>query len=187
MDHGAPAEPPAAGTVVKDGASQSDERAAAGLGRSPARRRALIALGAIALVVTSAWVIQSEVVGEEAEAPAGASASSYSVAVVQRGRELKRFTVADLQALPNVAVTIDGKEQDGPALPAVLAASGAGSYQTLNVKGIGARDSGHLTLSAAQVNDRVVIDFSDRGTVKICSPDIEWSDWVRDVVEISLD
>lgn len=153
----------------------------------PARRRVLIVFGALALAVASAWIIQGVVAGEGAEAPAGASAPSYSVAVTQNGSLLKRFTVADLRALPGATVTIDGKEQDGPSVPTVLAAADAAAYTTLSVKGIGVRDSGHLTLESARVNDRLLFDFSDRGTVKICSPDLEWNQWVRDVVEIDLD
>jgi len=174
---------------MTNGESPRSKDSQAGAGRSPvgARRRALIVLGVLALAVASAWIVQNEVVGEGAEAPGGGSAPSYSVAVMQGGRLLRRFTVADLRALQSVTATIEGKEQDGPAVTTLLTAAGAGTYQTLSVKGIGARDSGRLSLDAAGVNDRLMLDFSDRGTVKICSPDLEWNQWVRDVVEIDLD
>ena len=89
--------------------------------------------------------------------------------------------------MPSHRRDIDGKQQTGPAVATVLAAAGAATFDTLNVKGIGARDSGRLDPRAGDVDDRLLLDFSDRGTVKICSPDLEWSDWVRDVVEIGLD
>jgi hypothetical protein len=54
------------------------------------------------------------------------------------------------------------------------------------VRGAGIRDDGHLTLTAAQAAQHVVVDFTERGTVKVCGPDLLRPDWVRDVISIDV-
>ena len=58
------------------------------------------------------------------------------------------------------------------------------SYDSVLVTGAGLRDKGSLTLTPAQVRQRVQIDFSDRGTVKVCGPKLYHAEWVRDVLSI---
>jgi hypothetical protein len=99
---------------------------------------------------------------------------------------LRRFSVVDLRALPQARITIDGKEQDGPTLPAVLEAAGVPAPARVTVIGAGLRDSGKLVLPAALVTKQVIVDFSDRGTVKVCTPRVAWARWVRDVREIRV-
>lgn len=150
------------------------------------RRRVLIAVAALVVVVAAAWGAE-RLSKPDAEAAKSASASGYSVKVVHAGKVLRSFSLADLHALPTTHVVMDEKEQDGPTLAAVLEAAGAGNPAAVSIVGTGLRDSGRLHLTAAQITDRVVVDFSDRGTVKVCSPDIAWSDWVRDVTEIRVE
>jgi hypothetical protein len=51
---------------------------------------------------------------------------------------------------------------------------------------MGIRDEGRLVLAAAELDDRVLLDFAERGTVKIVSPELSWRERVRDVVEIAV-
>ncbi len=64
--------------------------------------------------------------------------------------------------------------------------AGAARYATVVVRGAGLRDKGSLTLTAAQVRRQVQLDFSDRGTVKVCGPDLYHAEWVRDVLTIDV-
>ena len=57
----------------------------------------------------------------------------------------------------------------------------------MTVIGAGLRDVGKLVLPPTLVTDQTVIDFSERGTVKVCSPKVAWARWVRDVKEIRVD
>jgi hypothetical protein len=130
-------------------------------------------------------VIDRVAAGGGATPKGAAPPPAYAVAVSRDGTRLQRFSLADLRSLPVVHLTIDGKEQDGPALTTVLEAAGVNSYQGLTVVGYGLRDRGRLTLSAAVARGSL-LDFSNRGTVKFCSPTIAWDDWVRDVTELRV-
>jgi hypothetical protein len=146
----------------------------------------LAATAAIAAVVGVAWALQSSV-SDGGETPKGGSPPAYSIKVEQGGAVLKEYDLAALHALPQASAEIDGKEQSGPLLATVLADAGAPRSRTVEVRGAGLRDPGRLTLTAAQVARDVQLDFSDRGTVKVCSAWLERREWVRDVLTISAD
>jgi hypothetical protein len=154
--------------------------------RSDARKRriwpVLAAAVAVVAVVAGAWALQASVSGEGSSA-AGAT-KAYAIRVLKDGAPLRSYDLAALRALPQERVVIDGKAQTGPSLTALLADAGAGAYQTVDVRGAGLRDKGSLSLTAAQARKKVQLDFSDRGTVKVCGPDLYHAEWVRDVVSI---
>jgi len=154
--------------------------------REVTRRRRwplLVVAVAIAAVVGGAWLLQS-MVSNDSGAAGGGAAAPYSIKVTKGGEVLKVYDLAALHALPQSAVMIDGKEQNGPSLPVLLRDAGAGRYDSVVVRGAGLRDLGKLTLTAARARKRVQLDFSDRGTVKVCGPDLYHAEWVRDVVSI---
>ena len=142
-----------------------------------------LAVALVIVAVLAAWGLQTRYAGG-----AGSSkddpAPPYSVAVRQGGTTLKTYDLAALRALPQSRVVIDGKEQTGPSLATLLEDAGVRSYDAVLVKGAGLRDKGSLTLTPDQVRQRVQIDFSDRGTVKVCGPDLYHAEWVRDVLTI---
>jgi hypothetical protein len=150
-----------------------------------ARRRLYIAAGALVVVVLGAFVAE-RVVNGAAQAPGSApTAPAYTVSVQRDGKTLKRFTVAELHALPQTHIMSDGKPQDGPSLAAILGAAGvSGSYTALDIRGMGLRDGGRLTLPAAKVTPRTILDFSDRGTLNVVSPSLSFRERVRDVTAI---
>jgi hypothetical protein len=157
---------------------------------APSRRgrtARLTGLAAVLLIaaVLAAWGLQARY-ADGAGSSTDAPAPSYSIAVRQGGATLKSYDLAALRALPQSRVVIDGKEQTGPSLATLLEDAGAGSYDDVLVKGAGLRDKGSLTLTPDQVRQRVQIDFSDRGTVKVCGPDLYHAEWVRDVLTIDV-
>ena len=97
---------------------------------------------------------------------------------------LKENDLTALRALPQTSVVVDGKEQDGPLLRSLLDDAGVDPAATVQVAGAGLRDEGRLTLTADEVDRDVQLDFSDRGTAKVCSPWLDRSEWVRDVISI---
>jgi hypothetical protein len=107
--------------------------------------------------------------------------------VKKGGEVLRTYDLAALLALPQVTAEMEGKDQTGPALAVVLEDAGVPSCDEVDVRGTGIRDSGQLTLSPAQVSRRVQLDFSERGTVKVCAPWLERKEWVRDVLTISVE
>ena len=142
-----------------------------------------LAAAVVVAAVLVAWVLQARYAGG-AGSSKDAPAPPYSIAVMKDGKTLKNYDLAALHALPQSTVTIDGKTQDGPSLTALLHDAGVTSYSAVDVKGAGLRDRGSLTLDPAQVRQHVQLDFSDRGTVKVCGPELYHAEWVRDVVSI---
>ena len=153
-------------------------------GSRPGRRwPVLLAAAVIIAAVVAAWALQAGA-EKDVDAPAGASPPSYSVTVRQGGEVLKQYDLAALHALPQASLMIDGKQQDGPLLRTLLDDAGADPSASVEVRGAGIRDEGHLALTAEQIDRDVQLDFSDRGTVKVCGAWLSRGDWVRDVVSI---
>lgn len=152
------------------------------------RRRlwpALTAAIVIAAVVAAAWALQGTFAGGT-ESPSGDSGPRYSIAVKRGGEVLKTYDLAALRALPQARVVIDGKEQTGPSLTTLLNDAGAAIFASVDVRGAGLRDKGSLTLNRAEVRQGVQLDFSNRGTVKVCGPGLYHAAWVRDVLAIDV-
>jgi len=148
-------------------------------------RPALIALAALAAVVAVAWTLQAVAAGgagtsKDAPAP-------YSIEIRRGGETVKKYDLAALRALSQHTAVLVGREQTGPLLSTVLDDAGAVEYDVVVVRGAGVRDSGRLKLTAAQVREGVQLDYSQRGTVKVCGPELVWPAWVRDVLTISVD
>jgi len=171
-------------------AGQEDDRGATGR----TRRRVALAASALVAVVALAWLVEWRAAGGVstpggAGAPPGADAAgppAYVVEVVRHGRVVRRFTPAELSRLPQRTITSYGKEQRGPSVRAVLEAVGIGGFSRLEVRGMGLRDDGRLTLRSVQINDELILDFTDRGTLKVVSPDLDWRDRVRDVTQLRV-
>lgn len=156
----------------------------AGSPRAGRAHTALIAAAAvIAAVVVLAWLLQAAA-DKGGESSAGDSPPGYSITVRQAGEILKKYDLASLRALPQTAVMVDGKEQEGPLLRSLLDDAGVDPSATVHVAGAGIRDEGRLTLTARQVDRDVQLDFSERGTAKVCSAWLGRGEWVRDVISI---
>jgi hypothetical protein len=59
-------------------------------------------------------------------------------------------------------------------------------FDSVTVTGLGVRDDGRIVLSRAQVDQDVVLDVAERGTTKLCGPNIAYEDRVRDVERIEV-
>ena len=145
----------------------------------------LIAAAAIAAVVVAAWALQAMASGG-GESSQG-DHRTLSVSVKRDGEVLKTYDLAALDSLPKVTTEMSDKEQTGPTLAALLEDAGVSSYEKVDIRGAGVRDAGRLSLTRAEVERRVQLDFSERGTVKVCAPWLEREEWVRDVLTISVE
>ena len=143
----------------------------------------VLAAVVVIVVVLAAWGMQSRYAGGTGSS-GDAAAARYTISVQKDGATLKQYDLSALRALPQSKVVIGGKVQSGPSLAALLEDAGAARYDSVVVRGAGIRDRGSLTLSAGQVSQKVQLDFSDRGTVKVCGPDLYHAEWVRDVITI---
>ncbi len=159
-------------------------------GSSPAGRRGgpviLAAAAVIVAVVVAAGVLQPGSGGADVP-PAGGPPAGDSVTVRPGGEERAPYDLAALRARPQATVGIAGKEPEGPLLRTLLEDAGIDRVAGVSVIGAGVRDGGRLALTAAQVDRGVQLDFSRRGTVKVCAPWLDRSEWVRDVISIDAE
>ena len=143
---------------------------------SARQKVALSATVAIVVVaVAGAWALQT--LGR---------ASGYQITVTRDGAAAKVFDLEELQAMPAREVVMQGQEQQGPPLLALLGDAGIESFESVKVVGMGVRDDGVIVLTAQQIDDHVLLDIATRGTTKLCGPDIAWADRVRDVQRIEV-
>jgi hypothetical protein len=119
-------------------------------------------------------------------APSGPTGQGRGYAVVVRDGQgaSHRFDLAALRALPQTDVATPqsgGKQtQSGPRVRTVLARAGVGQFGHLKVVGLDAS----ATFSSAEIDDQVVLDFDNRGTVKLAGANLPQARWVRDVTEL---
>ncbi len=93
----------------------------------------------------------------------------------------KGFSLKDLQALPASTITVDGKEQDGPALLEVLKTAGVTDFKEVTITG-----TGTITLSREQVTTEVILDFNNRGLVKFAATNVPQASWPKDLSKIEV-
>ena len=91
-------------------------------------------------------------------------------------------TLDAVKALPLTALTIEGKVQEGPKLSDVLALAGVTDFTALTITGSGAPS----TLTRAQVDDNTILDFSNRGTMKLATTYIPKASWTKDITGITV-
>ena len=79
------------------------------------------------------------------------------------------FTLDDLAALPLHRTTLEGKIQEGPLLLDVLHAAGVTAFTKVVITG--SRGPVFVNIvTADQVDDQFLLDFTNHGTVKVASP-----------------
>lgn len=93
------------------------------------------------------------------------------------------FTANELRELPLTTIMVEGKPEEGPALVEVLRKAGVGEFEQVTLMGDGAP----LTLTREQVTSEVILDFANRGTVKLAAPNVPKNEWVKDVTKIKVD
>jgi hypothetical protein len=91
------------------------------------------------------------------------------------------FSLSDLQKLPATTIMVDGKPQDGPAVLDVLKAAGVADFKEITLSG-----AGTLTLSKDQVTAEVILDFTNRGTVKFAAASVPQANWPKDITRIEV-
>jgi hypothetical protein len=120
-----------------------------------------------------------------ATAPAASASQDAAAAIFTISRAdgtTLPMTVDALKKLPLVTITSDGQPQEGPSLLSVLAAAGVTDFTSVTVTGT----SGSKTLTKAEVTADVILDFNNRGKVKLVSPTMPKPDRVIDVATIEL-
>lgn len=147
--------------------------------QEPRRRAvAIIAVVTLLAVAAAAWL---------AEAWLADPNDLPSLIVTRNGEILASFSMEEIRELPTHKVSQFGKSQEGPQLLLVLSEAGVEEFTQVTILGQGVRDDGEIVLTRAQVDEDVVLDLANRGTVKVTGPGIAWADRVRDVTELRVE
>ncbi|ANR91867.1 hypothetical protein MAHJHV64_39550 [Mycobacterium avium subsp. hominissuis] len=107
--------------------------------------------------------------------------------VVQENQHvLQRFTISQLQQLPQVEVETPQSHgaqiQKGPSVRSILNAAGATGVVRVRVEG---RDPAQ-SLTAAELDDRTILGFTKHDTLKLTGAKLGRDQWVRDVTDLVI-
>ncbi|KUK48084.1 MAG: hypothetical protein XD74_1381 [Actinobacteria bacterium 66_15] len=147
--------------------------------QGPRRRTvAIIAVVSLLAVAAVAWLAEGLLTTPDDIPP---------LLVTRGGEVLATFSMAEIRDLPTHEVSQFGKWEEGPQLLLVLSEAGVEDFERVTILGQGVRDDGEIVLTRAEIDEDVVLDLANRGTVKIAGPDISWADRVRDLTEIRVE
>lgn len=153
-----------------------------------ARRSTWFWLAAVLLAASACGSGSSATPSTTASGTTGTSsptASTVSTGVFQLATadgSTKAFGLGDLKKLPLTSILSDGQPQEGPALLDVLHAAGVSSFGSVTVTG----SNGSATLTQAEVTKDVVLDFNNRGKVKLVSPSMPKPKRIIDITKIDV-
>jgi hypothetical protein len=107
--------------------------------------------------------------------------STALLQVIRADGSATPFSLEDLKKLPAVQADFgDGKFQDGPKISEVLNAAGVKTYSSVTIQG----SNGELTITPEQMADSTMLDFTNRGTVKMASKAFPKTGWVKDIYQM---
>ena len=115
-----------------------------------------------------------------AATPAPAVSALYQI-VKPNGAKFA-VTLDAVKKLPLAQITVEGKVQEGPKLMDILSLAGITDFSEVTING----SSAPTTLTRAQVDDNTILDFSNRGTMKLATTYIPKSNWTKDITEITV-
>jgi hypothetical protein len=113
---------------------------------------------------------------------AASSVSGGVFRLVKADGSVKSFSLDELKKLPLTSIMSNGQPQEGPALLATLQAAGVTSFGSVTVTG----SNGSATLSRSEVTKDVVLDFNNRGSVKLVSPSMPKPKRIIDITKIEV-
>ena len=92
------------------------------------------------------------------------------------------FLMNDLKNLPLTTMFAEGSPQEGPTLLAVLKSAKVEDFKEVAVTG----REGTKILPRSEVTDQLVLDFNNRGSVKLASPTMPRDERIRDITRIEI-
>lgn len=121
-------------------------------------------------------------------ATATQTTGAYSVKVYLDGTLVKALTMDDIKSLPVVTFSTEGKDESGPSVLSAFKMIGITDFSQFTAYGLskGRLADAQLTLTRAQVTDQVILDITNKGTVKLASSNLSSDNWVIDVNTIKV-
>jgi hypothetical protein len=142
------------------------------------RRCSPLALAAILLLFLSAACGPAPAATADPTRPPAATeaaGAAISQVITPEGASVS-FTVDDLKQLPLTTIMSDGSPQEGPTLLSVLEAAGVTEFAQVSLTGV----DGSKTFKREEVTAEVILDFNNRGSVKLASPTLPRDERIRD-------
>lgn len=138
----------------------------------------------LTLAILVIGLISGCAAGSQSANSRGQSASKKAVIqVVKPDGTTKGFSLSDLKTLPNGSLTVDGKQEEGPQLGEVLKSAGVTEYKQVLITG----SSGSMTLAAKDVSPEVILDYTNRNTLKLAAPKIPKNQWLKDISSLKVE
>ena len=111
-----------------------------------------------------------------------AADSSALFQIVKADGSKFAVTLDAVKGLPLAQLTVEGKVQEGPKLADILALGGVTDFTEVTITGSGAP----TTLTREQVDDNTILDFSNRGTMKLATTYFPKASWTKDITEVTV-
>jgi hypothetical protein len=111
-----------------------------------------------------------------------AKASSALFQIVRADGTSFDVTLDAVKTLALFQITVEGKVQEGPRLMDILALAGVTDFTEVTIEG----SSAPCTLTREQVDDNTLLDFSNRGTMKLATTYIPKANWTKDITKITV-
>ena len=129
-------------------------------------------------VVTSAPSL-TEVVGQTTTT---SSAEPALFKIVKADGRTFDVTLSAVKGLPLAQVAVDGSVEEGPKLIDVLGLAAITDFSEITLTG----SSAPVTLTRDQVDDNTILDFTNRGTMKLATTYVPKAQWTKDITEIRV-
>lgn len=114
---------------------------------------------------------------------AGCSSGEKSIFELTRSDgTVKSFSLEEVRKLPTVTIPAFDKAQHGPTVKTVLKAAGVKKFKEVTITG----STGKTTLAVKDITPKVMLDITNRGTVKLVEPGKSKQEWVKDVSKIQV-
>ncbi|MFM7128787.1 MAG: hypothetical protein ACKO0V_05460 [bacterium] len=102
--------------------------------------------------------------------------------LVRADGSTQAFSLDDLKKLPLATIFAEGNPQEGPSLAAVLKSAAVADFQEVAITG----REGTKRMNKAEITQEVILDFNNRGSVKLVSPTMPHEARIRDITRIEV-
>jgi hypothetical protein len=116
------------------------------------------------------------------------TSTGYTIKVFLNDTQIASLSLDDLLNLPQVNINAADRDQEGPTLLSALALAGVQNFSQVTATGMtqGRIAVAEITLTRNEIDDEVILDITNRGTAKLCGPDIDFNNWIRDVDKLAV-
>lgn len=136
----------------------------------------------LSLLITLVILLAACAAPAATQAPTAQPAAPSLFQIVKPDGAKFAVTLEAVKKLPLAQITVEGKVQEGPKLMDILSLAGITDFTEVTLAG----NSASTTLTRAQVDDNTILDFSNRGTMKLATTYIPKANWTKDITEIMV-